>query len=1280
MGGRGWHWLGSKTWRVVLAAGLCLIAASAVADQIPGIERIRFRTYTTVNGLPQPTIRAIAQDITGFLWVGTQDGLARFDGYTFKVYRHDRNDPWSLSANHVTALVADEDGSVWIGTQAGFNHYDPDLDRFTARYADPTHTDALASNNVTALALDSQRRLWVASTGGRLQWLDRASGSLHDSGLGERAPFRMVRTMRELQDKSLLLGTLDGVWRFDPAARTFVEWRDAAGASLDVYALAQGDDGSVWIGTAEAGLYRFSATGSMLAHYERNGGNADADEGLHDNAVRALLFDREGGLWIAGNARGLARMDPSSGRFDHYAHDAGRPQTVGANRLWSLYLDRNGLLIVGSWVNGFSVHDPRTRSFTQIDAVPGDTRTLPARPVKTVYADRDGTLWMGVLEGGGLVHLDPARGVLQRYTHDPKRADSLSHNFVQYVTRARNGGLWVATNGGGINWMQPGRDSFEHIRHDPANPDSLASDNVLSLVEGRDGTLWVGTADRGLDERCAGCSAFRHHVHDVADSGSIASDYVTIVHETRAGELWTGGPAGLGHYNRASERFVRYQSNRDDPRSLGADFTTTIFDDSHGNLWVGTQGAGLNQLIIEGSGRVRFETFDTHSGLAADAAGAIVEDASGNLWTSTTVGISRIDPNRHVINFGRQDGAQDLGYWINSSARLPDGRIIFGGLAGATLFDPTRVMPPPVPTPLVTGLLVQNEPAKLQWQVANAPLATSLWRGHAASLAHDGSSVTFEFGALDFFAAESIRYAYQLEGHDRQWIETPSNRRLATYTDLAPGRYTFRVRARQSDADWSEPSPAIDVVVHPAFWESPLAYLLYTLMAMATFALAGHQVRAGMQRRHAVQESIRLSEERLKLALWGSGSEMWDVDLRSGIMRRDNQLQHLAVSHETTNQSLVGYRPFVHPEDVQRFEDAFATHLRGQSEAFEASYRTPNKAHEWVWVLTRGRVVERAADGHALRMSGTTSDINALNQALAALRTLNEQLESRVEQRTAALQSANTELRSTLERLTLTQRQLLESEKLASLGGLVAGIAHEINTPLGIGVTAASHLQELARGLSRRVESGSVSDADLQEFQQGARESADIILRNLRRADRLVRSFKQVAVDQSNEDRRVIDLGANLDEILTTLGPSLKKTPHRIQLDCAPGLIVETAAGALYQIVSNLVMNSLTHAFEDGRAGTIDLRAWREGGELCIQYGDNGIGMDEAIRERIFEPFFTTRRGQGGSGLGLHIVYNLVTQVLLGSIQCSSAPGQGAQFLIRFPAVVARNQPPGGSG
>jgi signal transduction histidine kinase len=319
-----------------------------------------------------------------------------------------------------------------------------------------------------------------------------------------------------------------------------------------------------------------------------------------------------------------------------------------------------------------------------------------------------------------------------------------------------------------------------------------------------------------------------------------------------------------------------------------------------------------------------------------------------------------------------------------------------------------------------------------------------------------------------------------------------------------------------------------------------------------------------------------------------------------------------------------------------------------------------------VWILTRGRA-QRDAEGRAIRISGTNHDIDHLKAAEEALRSLNEQLESRVEQRTGDLREANLKLRGTLDMLTLAQRQLIETEKLASLGGMVAGIAHEINTPLGISVTAASHLQDETRRLSRLISGGELTRSALERFEDMARESADIVLRNLQRADRLVKSFKQVAVDQSSEERRVVDLGATLDEILTTLGPSLKTSGCHIVLNCPQLIIVETAPGALYQIVTNLVMNSLTHGFETGKPAEVRIDVRRDAAVVRIDYRDNGRGMDETVRKRIFEPFFTTRRGQGGSGLGMHIVYNLVTQALSGRIECTSAPGQGVLFRIVLP-------------
>ncbi|MCK7593301.1 ATP-binding protein [Pseudomarimonas salicorniae] len=286
------------------------------------------------------------------------------------------------------------------------------------------------------------------------------------------------------------------------------------------------------------------------------------------------------------------------------------------------------------------------------------------------------------------------------------------------------------------------------------------------------------------------------------------------------------------------------------------------------------------------------------------------------------------------------------------------------------------------------------------------------------------------------------------------------------------------------------------------------------------------------------------------------------------------------------------------------------------------------------------------------------------------IRDLNEQLEQKVRHRTQDLQASNLDLQEALASLRQTQTQLVESEKLAALGGLVAGVAHEINTPIGVCVTVASHLEESVLRMQRAYREG-IRRSELEAFLEESHQAAEIINGNLRRAADLVRSFKQVAVDQGSEERRQFEAANYLAEVLRSVGPELRRQRIAVELDCPPGILLDSYPGVLAQIVTNLAINSRQHAFDGtSDAPRIQVRGRLEDGQFVMHFEDNGRGMTEEVRQHIFEPFFTTRRGSGGSGLGLHIVYNQVTKQLRGQISCDSEPGVGTRFVLRMPRVT----------
>ncbi|WP_313916657.1 two-component regulator propeller domain-containing protein [Tahibacter sp.] len=1068
---------------LLFAADVCL-PSPAVARRVDAAA-IRFQNYDAEQGLSHGRVRAIAQDRDGYIWIATRDGLNRFDGHRFRVYRHDPADPGSLPDNVVMALATTADGALWIGTAGGgLARYDAERDRFQVFRAGAA--TGLAGDYVRTLHADPDGDLWVGCFGVTLQRFDPRRGLARDLPLGRPPQLQRVHRVINLPDGiGVALVIAEGVVRWDGTSTTLQPLLSAAPGEVQPsteWALLD-TQRHLWVGRLDGGLLRLDLDGKVLAHYR-----AGPDSALRSGEVRGLLQTRAGDIWV-GTSGGIARYDAASDAFVEVRHGAADASSPVAD-IYVLFEDRDGLVWTGSSGHGIGVHDPAGATVSVYNHRAADPDGLPVGAVQAVAIAADGTLWIGFAQDGGLVHFHPGVGVLKRYRHDPNDARSLASNTVSALAIARDGGLWVGLDAHGVDRLDPGAPGFRHYRRIGDDAGSLPGNLINDLHVDADDTLWVGSDGGGLGSLCSKCSSFHKYTIE-GDAFDLSVATVTGIAETPDRAIWFGlFGGGIARLDPDRRRVRRYPASANAGAGPSSDVVRAPHASHDGSLWAGGSN-GLDRIVYDAdSGSARFVPQPWPDGEGSRSVTCIADDASAGLWLGTTDGLLRRGPasSSTPSRVTLLNTLDRRGYSSNACHAARD-RLYLGSPRGLVVFAPQQLPPPPAIGPLLLGeLLLSNAPVRPRPDDPTAVLQRTLAYTERVRLDHRHSVFGFDVSSLDYRAAAGVDYRYRLDGLHTDWIPMLPEQRSITFSGVPAGAYRFRVQARR---DGSEPrETGVDVIIAPAPWRSRWAYAGYALLLL-----------------FAVGSVVRRNQQRLAYA------------------------RQVAAT-------------------IQRSEQA--------------------------------------------------------------LRRLNDELESRVAQRTADLSRSNRELQATLDQLRQAQRQLVEAEKLASLGGLVAGIAHEINTPLGVCLTAASHLQQQSTLLRARLAAGELRRTELDQFQQAACEGSDLILRNLQRADRLVRSFKQTAVDQSADEWRQVDLEQSVRDALVLLGPVLRLTPHHLQIECAQPVVIHASPGALYQIVSNLVLNALQHGFGDGRTGTIAIRIAHADGEAQLRICDDGRGMDAA--------------------------------------------------------------------
>jgi DNA-binding NtrC family response regulator/ligand-binding sensor domain-containing protein len=824
-----------------------------------------FQQIFLEDGLSQSIVKCILQDHEGFMYFGTEDGLNKYDGYSFTVMRNNPENSNSLSYNDINALHLDHQGNIWIGTfNSGLNKYNPYSKNVKRFLHNPSNPGSLSHNNINAICSDSSGVIWVATDDGLNKFVPKNTNNdeylIHRFYNQPNDSYSMsnnsIYSLLLDHSHNLWVGTSDGlnVLFFNDMRSNNIKFRrfnsDRNNANSlsnsTVRVIYQDRIGDLWIGT-DGGINNVIQSNKDDFKFKRYLNIISDNKSLSHNEVYAICEDKSGKLWIGTNGGGLNVFDKKTNSFTRYSHDPLDSRSISYNEIRSIFKDKSGTMWIGTYGSGIDKVSRGAGEFKLYKYKPDNQNSLSHPIVWSIYEDDGGILWIGT-HGGGLNRLDRKNEQYSVFKNNPNNQNSLSNNIIRVVCKDRDGIFWIGTHGGGINKFIPESKTFIRFVNDANNPNSLAMDEIRCIYEDNSGILWIGTYGQGLDRFNKETESFTHYKNDPQNDSSLSNNFVRTIYEDKAGNLWIGTEGGgLNRLDRVSNSFERFISNPNDSTSLSNDYIFTIHEDQDGILWLGTWGGGLNKFDPKTK---KATYFNSNDGLPSNAIYGILEDEKGNLWLSSNNGISRFNlKTESLTNYNVKDGLQNNEFNGGSYFKSKSGEMFFGGINGFNSFYPSNIKDNTfIPPVLITSFQKFNEEVDFDKPVYSVNMI---------ELSYEDYVFTFEFAALDFSAPEKNKYMYKMEGLDKDWIISNFSRRFATYTTLSPGDYTFRVIGTNSDGIWNEKGASVDIKIHPPFWMTWwFRTLVIILLSIAVFGVYKLRVRRLEEKRKVLADRL----------------------------------------------------------------------------------------------------------------------------------------------------------------------------------------------------------------------------------------------------------------------------------------------------------------------------------------------------------------------------------------------------------------------------------------
>ena len=856
------------------------------------ISPIHFDHLTIQEGLSHNTVYCLLQDQNGYIWIGTQNGLNKYDGYTFEIHRSNGQKATNSGfvGKIVSALFEDSQGNIWVGTRMSGINFRPKIsDKFIHLQMDSAFA-AIQGYEISSFFEDEAKNIWITTLGGGiLKYNPKTLASKHfnvqKSGLNNDFTFDII------EDKK---GTF---WVATAGSGLNYMSKDRNQFSLSHVNLPNApnmdgyqkklflDDEYLWIGTEGTGLYRMRIEDEDYTYF----GKGATENSLNSNLVRDIFKTNDGRLFIATDGGGLNILDKNTEKISKYTYQVGDATALNSNALFCFLEDRTSNIWIGTYNGGINIHKTHKTWFELFTPLSNQGNALAHRSILSLLQDKDGKIWVGT-DGGGLNWLNPQNDHFSTpsFKHKDSNNQSIAGNAVKTIFEDSKNRLWIGLFGTGLDMYNPDTKVFRHFNHEYNNPNSLSHNNVWSIAERQNGNLWIGTLGGGITVLNPTTETFTVLKHNPNNPNSLSKNNIMVVFVDKSNQVWIGtADNGLNIWNDTRSSFLHYPHNPKNSLSISNNEVRAIFQDSREDIWIGTEGGGLNRWLGEG----KFERFTKEDGLIANSIMSITEDQDSMIWLATFDGISRLNPlTKTVLNFDFHIGQNNNQFNQMASLTAMDGKLFFGGINGLNALRPRQVKENNVETPvLFTDFKIFHKHVPVgKLPNGRMILERPIENAERINLSYFDNSFSIDFAAIDYTNPLENIFFYKMEGFDEDWQSTEAGQHSATYTNLDPDTYAFKVRYKNTES-------TIEVHIHPPFWQT-MWFRMLSFLALAT--LIGTGVFLLIKRREAIYNQELLEAKGVILKLRNENLEAEQKNLQLNNEKLETQRENLQLQNE----------------------------------------------------------------------------------------------------------------------------------------------------------------------------------------------------------------------------------------------------------------------------------------------------------------------------------------------------------------------------------------------